>query len=121
MREEIDAGTTSDKIERARLYIKLVQEKLAVEEKKVQDQKKQVELAEKNLEVAKAQLKEREKERDKLIEHKKEWTKEALKEFQVMEIRAEDDLGSTMFLSRMTQRRQDERRPSSQSKKKGEV
>ena len=117
IRQEIDQGTTSDKIERARLYIKIVQEKLSVEEKKVQDQKKQVELAEKNLEIAKNQLKDREKERDKLIEHRKEWTKETLKEFQVMETRAEDELGSTMFLSKMTQHREDERRPHSRSKK----
>jgi hypothetical protein len=121
LREEIDAGTTSDKIERGRVYIKVVQEKLAVEEKKVLEQKKQVDLAEKNLEVARNQLKEREKERDKIIEHKKEWTKEALKEFQIMETRAEDELGSIMFLSKMVQRREDERRPHSRPKKKGEV
>jgi hypothetical protein len=117
IRQEIDLGTTSDKIERAKLYIKVVQEKLAVEEKKVQDQKKQVELAEKNVEIAKSQLKEREKERDKIIEHRNEWTKEAVKELQIMETRAEDELGSTMFLSKMIQHREDERRPHSRSKK----
>lgn len=119
LRQELDEGTTSDKITRAKLYIKVVQEKLAIEEKKVQDQKKQVELAEKNLEAAKIQLKEREKERDKIIEHRKEWTKETLKEFQVMEVRAEDELGSTMFLSKMIQNREEERRPHSRSKKEG--
>lgn len=117
LRQEIDAGTTSDRIDRSKLYIKVVQEKLAVEEKKVQDQKKQVELAEKNVEIAKNQLKEREKERDKIIEHRKEWTKETTKELQVMATRSEDELGSTMFLSKMIQHREDERRPHSRSKK----
>jgi hypothetical protein len=121
LRQELDEGTTSDKIDRAKLYIKIVQEKLVVEEKKVLEQKKQVELAEKNVEIAKNQLKEREKERDKIIEHRKEWTKETIKELQVMEIRAEDELGSTMFLSKMIQHREEERRPRSRSKKKGKV
>jgi hypothetical protein len=119
LRQEIDQGTTSDKIDRAKLYIKVVQEKLAEEEKKVQEQKKQVELAEKNVEVAKLQLKEKEKERDKIIEHRKEWTKETVKELEVMETRAEDELGSIMFLSKMIQHREEERRPR-RTQKKGE-
>lgn len=118
LRAELDSGTTSDKIERSKRYIQVVQEKLAVEEKKVADQKAQVELAEKNVEIAKNQLKDREKERDKIIEHKKEWTKETLKLIQIEEIRAEDELGSTMFLSKMIQNREEERRPHSHPKKR---
>lgn len=110
LRTELDQGTTSDKIVQIKVYLKVVQERLAAEEKKVKDQKAQVDLAQKNLEIAKNQLKDREKERDKIITHKKEWTKEAIKEMIVMEIRAEDELGSTMFLTKFTQQRGETRR-----------
>ena len=112
LRAELDGGTTSDKITQMKLYLKVVQERLAAEEKKVKEQKAQVDLAQKNLEIAKNQLKDREKERDKIITHKKEWTKEMIKEMQIIETRAEDELGSTMFLSRFTQQKQERRRES---------
>ena len=111
LRHLLDEGTTSDKIDRSKVYIKVVQEKLVVEEKKVREQKQQVELAEKNLQIAKNQLKEREKERDKIITHRKEWEKEMKKEMQVIETRIEDELGSTMFLTKMIQEKEEERRP----------
>lgn len=117
LRQLMDEGTTSDKILRGKIYIKVVQEKLAIEEKKVKEQKQQVELAEKNLQIAKNQLKDREKERDKIITHRKEWTKETKKELQVMETRAEDELGSTMFLSKMVKEKEEGRRPHRKSKK----
>lgn len=110
LRDELDEGTTSDKIVQMKYYLKVVQERLATEEKKVKEQKAQVDLAQKNLEIAKNQLKEREKERDKIITHKKEWTKETVKELMVLETRAEDDLGSTMFLTRFTQQKGEMRR-----------
>jgi flagellar biosynthesis chaperone FliJ len=101
LRDEFDQGTTSDKIDQIKKYLKVVQERLAAEEKKVKDQQQQVDLAEKNLQLAKQQLKEREKELDKIETHKKEWIKETKKELQVLETREEDELGSTMFLSKM--------------------
>jgi hypothetical protein len=110
LRRILDEGTTSDKIDRGKIYIKVVQERLAVEEKKVKDQKQQVDLAEKNLQIAKNQLKDREKERDKIITHRQEWTKATIKELQVVETRAEDEIGSTMFLSKMVQKKQEGRR-----------
>ena len=110
LRKELDEGTTSDKIIQIKIYLKVVQERLAAEEKKVKDQKVQVELAQKNLEIAKAQLKDREKERDKIITHRKEWTKETIKEMQVIETRAEDELGSIMFLTKFIQEKQEKRR-----------
>ena len=111
LRQLLDEGTTSDKIDRGKIYIKVVQERLAAEEKKVKEQKQQVDLAEKNVEIAKNQLKDREKERDKIITHRKEWTKEAKKECQVIETRVEDELGSTMFLSKMVKAKEESRRP----------
>ncbi|MCE5293997.1 MAG: type III secretion T3S chaperone [Chlamydiales bacterium] len=103
LRHEYDHGTTSDKIDQAKLYIKVVQERLRVEEKKVKDQQAQVELAEKNVELAKNQLRQRQKEQDKIEIHKKEWTRDALKELAIIETREEDDVGSTMFLSKYMQ------------------
>jgi hypothetical protein len=105
MRDEFTHGTTSDKIDQIKIYIKVVQEKLKVEEKKVKDQQGQVEIAEKNVEIAKNQLKAREKEQDKIETHKKEWVKETMKELEVEEVRQEDDIGSTMFLSKYTQKK----------------
>lgn len=110
LRTELDEGTTSDKIDIIKKYLKVVQERLAGEEKKVKDQKGQVDLAEKNLEMAKVQLKAREKELDKIEMHKKEWTKETMKELQILETREEDEIGSTMFLSRMVQEKALERK-----------
>ena len=105
MREEFDHGTTSEKITQIKVYIKVVQERLKVEEKKVKDQQQQVEVAEKNVEIAKNQLKARQKEQDKIETHQKEWEKETLKELEVEEVRQEDDLGSTMFLSKYMQKK----------------
>ena len=46
MREEMDHDTTSPKIQQMKAYHKVVKEKLKLEEKKVQDQKEQVRIAE---------------------------------------------------------------------------
>jgi hypothetical protein len=121
LRAILDEGTTSDKIARGKIYIKVVQERLAVEEKKVKEQKQQVDLAEKNLQIAKNQLKDKERERDKLITHRKEWTKDTIKELQVVETRAEDELGSTMFLSKMVQEKEENRRPKRRKRKGGQI
>ncbi|MGR3951892.1 MAG: type III secretion T3S chaperone [Chlamydia sp.] len=101
LRNEFDNGTTSAKIDQIKLYLKVVQEKLAVEEKKVKEQQQQVELAQKNVEIAKNQLKDRQREQEKIDLHKIEWSKEMKKELEIEEARFEDDLGSTMFLSKM--------------------
>lgn len=100
MRDEMDGGTTSPKIQQMKAYLKVVVEKLAVEEKKVADQKAQVQTAEKNLEAAKEELKRKRQEVDKLVTHQKDWEKEMLKEEEIMEGREQDELGSVMFLSR---------------------
>lgn len=105
LRDEFDQGTTSNKIDQIKVYIKVVQERLKVEEKKVKDQQQQVEVAEKNLEIAKNQLKAKQKEQDKIETHKVEWEKETMKELEVEEVRKEDDLGSTMFLSQYVRKR----------------
>jgi len=100
MRAEMDEGTTSPKIQQMKVYLKIVKEKLAGEEKKVQEQVKQVEVAEKNLEAARQELKLKRQEVDKFIEHRKDWTKEMRKEQEVIEGREQDELGSVIFTTR---------------------
>ena len=47
MRNEMDHGTTSPKLQQMKAYLKVVKERIVIEEKKVKDQKAQVETAEK--------------------------------------------------------------------------
>lgn len=105
IRAEFQHGTTSDKIQQMKAYLKVVQEKLKTEEKKVKEQQAQVEVAEKNVEIAKNQVKARIKEQDKIITHQGEWERATLKELEIEEVRQEDDLGSTMFLSKYMQKK----------------
>lgn len=98
MRDEMDHGTTSPKIQQMKVYLKVVVEKLNVEEKKVQDQKEQVKLAEKNLDVAKADLKKKRQDVDKLLTHKVDWEKEMRIEEEIQEGREQDEVGSVMHL-----------------------
>lgn len=103
LRQELDEGTTSVRIDRCKLYLKIVQEKLLIEEKKVKQQQAQVEVAEKNLKLAQEELKKKRKELDKIEEHKKYWTKETVQDLLLQESRQEDELGSLMFLSKFIQ------------------
>jgi len=94
LRETMDHETTSPKIQQMKVYLKLVDEKLKVEEKKVKDQKEQVATAEKNLEQAKLDLHRKRQEVDKLLTHKKDWEKEMRKEQEIIEGREQDELGT---------------------------
>lgn len=100
MRKLMDEGTTSPKILQMKAYLKVAKERVTLEEKKVVDQKKQVETAEKNLEAAKATLKLKRLEVDKLQSHRVDWTKEMRKELDVIEGREQDELGSVMYTTR---------------------
>lgn len=106
LREELDHGTTSPKIQQMKAYLKVVKERVAAEEKKVSDQKKQVEIAEKNLEAAIIELKAKEQEVDKLMSHRKDWLKEMQKEQEVIEAREQDELGNTIFTTNSRRRAQ---------------
>jgi len=99
LRNELDHGTTSDKIQQMKAYLKVTVEKVKVEEKKVKDQKDQVDLAEKAVTVALNELKIKRQEVDKLETHKIDWLKEMRKEMEIMEVREQDELGNTIFAS----------------------
>lgn len=94
LRDTLDKGCHTTEIQQMKAYLKLVDEKLKVEEKKVQDQKELVKTAEKNLEAAKAELQRKRQEVDKLLMHKKDWEKEKRKELEIIEAREQDELGS---------------------------
>jgi flagellar biosynthesis chaperone FliJ len=76
LRSELDQGTSSDKIQQMKVYLKVVDAKLAEKEKKVVDQQKQVDIAQKQVDVATDELFQRKKDLEKLEIHRKEWEKE---------------------------------------------
>lgn len=97
LRDELDGGTTSDKVQQMKAYLKVVQERVKVEEKKVADQQKQVDTAKKNLELALEDLRKKRIEVDKLEMHKKDWLKETHKEMQIVEERELDEIGNIIY------------------------
>jgi len=97
LRDEFDHGTTSPKIIDMKAYIKLVKENLAVEEKKVSDQKAQVKVAEDNVVKAKKELELRQKEVDKVNEHRADWIKGVMKEMEADEAKLQDEIGNIIF------------------------
>lgn len=103
MRQAMDEGTTSDEIQMMKAYLNVCKENVQIEEKKVQEQQSQVELAAKNLEVAREEWLERRKDVDKYEEHKEEWTKIMRREEQLAEEAEQEEIGNTMFLSRFVQ------------------
>ncbi len=99
LREALDAGSPSHKIEQIRVYIKEVKDKMYEEKRKVERQEKQVERATKELEAAQKVLKERRLEVDKLETHKGDWSAKELKELRRLEAKEQDEIGSLVFLS----------------------
>lgn len=96
-RDELDQGTTSDKIKQMKVYLDVVKEKLKIEEKKVDDQKKQVEAAKKDLEAAEQELRRRRVDVDKIKNHREDWKKEMRKEMDIIEGREQDEIGQVIF------------------------
>lgn len=93
LRDELDSGTTSDKVQQMKVYLKTVDEKLKIEEKKVKDQKVKVEAAQKEVDEAKRQLNIKRQEVDKLQTHKISWEKEKKKELELLEEKEMDEIG----------------------------
>lgn len=105
MREEMDMGTTSPKIQQMKVYLKIVKENLVVEDKKVKDQEAQVETAKKNLELAKEDLNRKRQEVEKFETHKVDWKKEMQKEMEILEGREMDELGTVIFIGNTKKRK----------------
>lgn len=94
IRESLDQGTSTDKIQQMKDYLKIVSEDLNVEEKKVQNQLKNVKQAEEQVEQALQELFRRQKDIEKLNMHQKEWKQEVLGIEQKKENLDNDETGS---------------------------
>jgi hypothetical protein len=93
--DEMQEGTTSDKIITHERYLKkIVDEELKAEEKKVVDQKKVVTKAEEEVEKARKDRLKKNQDVEKLKLHKTEWEKEALLEEIKKEASETDEMGS---------------------------
>lgn len=97
MRELMDSESTSPKLQQLKNYLKIVKEQLVEHDNKVAAQQKQVDAAQKNYDLAKEDLRLKQLEVDKFIEHRKDWTKEMLKEQEIIQGREQDELGSMIF------------------------
>ncbi|MBN4067006.1 type III secretion T3S chaperone [Simkania negevensis] len=100
LRAVLDEGSTAPKIQQMKVYLKVVKEKLDVEEKKVSDQQQEVEKAQKNLEEAEEELRKRRQEVDKIETHREEWTKEMKAEMIKKEGIEQDEMGNIIFLGK---------------------
>lgn len=76
LRSALDAGTTTDKIQQMKVYLKLVDERLLEKEKKVVEAQKAVDLAQNQVDAATKDLFQKKKDLEKLEMHKLEWEKE---------------------------------------------
>jgi len=111
LRAALDEGTTSDKIQQMKVYLKIVDEQLAAKEKKVVDQKKQVDLAQKQVDAATQEMFQRKKDLEKLEMHRGEWEKEMRHWIHQKEILEHDEQGSSSHIARKREehRRKDEK------------
>ena len=108
LREKLDEGTSSIKITQMKQYLKLVVEDLAVEEKKVAAQALVVETAEKQVEEARQELLQKQKDVEKLSQHHKEWKKEMHIIEERHEENEEGEMGSTMHHLKKTEKKRRE-------------
>ena len=96
LRATLDEGTTSDKIEIMKNYIKTVDEELKQKERKVQEQIKKVQEAEKKVEEARIDFLKKQQDVEKLKTHRKEWEKEMKLLGEIEEAKETDELGSSI-------------------------
>ncbi len=105
LRAELDHGTTSPKIQQMKAYLKVVEEKLKVEEKKVNDQQVKVDAAAKELEDAKHHLFLKRQEVEKIQTHRGDWEKEMRKEDEIIDGREQDEMGTIIHGARRRESR----------------
>lgn len=94
LRDALDEGTSTDKIQQMKSYLKIVEGQLAEKEKKVLDQRKQVDLAQKQVDLAAEEVRQKRLDLEKLILHKEEWSKEVRTWIEQKEEVEHDEQGS---------------------------
>lgn len=98
LREKLDAGTSTDKIQQMKTYLKIVDEQLKAKELKVQEQLKQVDAAKKNVEAARQDYLKRNQDVEKLRLHKEEWKREEYLATERLQGIEGDELGTSMHI-----------------------
>jgi flagellar biosynthesis chaperone FliJ len=96
LRDKLDEGTSTDKIQQMKYYLKVVDEKLKGKELKVKEQQKQVENAQKQVELARQDFLKKQQDVEKLRLHREEWEKEMRLVLEHIEGLESDELGSAM-------------------------
>lgn len=103
--KKISEGTTSDVLKRHETYMKeVIEVKITEEKKAVDEQKKVVKEAERELEAARIDRLKKNQELEKIYMHKKEWTKEIQKEMVSEEAALGDELGTSMHARKSKKR-----------------
>jgi hypothetical protein len=96
LREKMDEGAPSEKIQQMRYYLKEVDQQLAQKELKVKEQIRHVETAQKNIEIARADLLKKQQDVEKMRMHREEWDKE-MKAIEIQKEGVEtDEMGSVL-------------------------
>jgi flagellar biosynthesis chaperone FliJ len=97
LREAMDAGEPSQKIDQHKLHLKELKERYLLAQKNVEHQKKVVKTAEEAVEVARADYQLKEKEVEKLHIHKSEWNQAMKLEEQRGEDIKMDDISNATY------------------------
>ncbi|MDN3508115.1 MAG: type III secretion T3S chaperone [Simkaniaceae bacterium] len=94
LRDELDAGTTSDKIDQMKNYLHIVEDDLKLRKKKVKEQQELVIKAQEAVEIARLDMLQKQRDIEKLSIHKGEWEKEESKEALRQEAIEQDEIGT---------------------------
>lgn len=95
LREELDQATTTQKIQQMKYYLKQVDEELKKKQDLVDKQKKVVLEAEKQVQLAKEDFNQKQRDLEKLTHHKKEWKSEQAHLEEKKVILEQDELGAS--------------------------
>lgn len=105
LREKLDAGTSTDKIQQMKHYLKVVDEQLKIKEQKVKEQQKHVDAAKNALEAARQDFLKKQQDVEKLKIHRKEWEKEMKLQLEQLEATESDELGSAMHIRKKSKKK----------------
>ena len=97
IRDALDEGTSSDKIQQMKIYLKVVDEKVLEQKKKRDTQQTVVDDAQKQVDLATDDLFQKKKDLEKLELHKKDWEKEDARELERKEESEHDEQGSAGY------------------------
>lgn len=96
LRDELDQGTSTDKVQQMKAYLKIVDQELAQKETQVVQEEKQVHLATQQVELATAEVNQKRKDLEKLELHKKEWSQEVRSWIERKEELEHDEQGAAL-------------------------